>query len=385
MKIKRETLIEKMTKVASVANYKDAKGIIRIDLTESETGNAMVLFGSDGINSAMTHLAYNENVGGGTFYLDSKKVINYLRNLGAFEIDEIDMDFGEKEITITTGKAKFNFPVEVVKDYPQMVEVNLETIEGNKYTINCDSQIFHRKMVNMAKTVGGSERAILMYCNVIASSDSMNFVTSDGFRASLATMKAEAINLQTRLAIESPVEFNINPNILSRLLTPVSGIDVTMLVTNDLIYVVDSESAITLKTIKESFPNVRRMMPEVDFESGKVPFKAIYEVEGKELNNALALLRAVLSNEKNKRICFELGESCKVESTQSKDQGKIQLGGVITGEAIKINFDILKLDVLNNGIEKLRIGLIDKESPIYVYDASEVNNFSNAFMLMPML
>ena len=62
--------IEKMTKVASVANYKDAKGIIRIDLTESEIENSMVLFGSDGINSAMTHLTYSEKVGGGTFYLD---------------------------------------------------------------------------------------------------------------------------------------------------------------------------------------------------------------------------------------------------------------------------------------------------------------------------
>lgn len=386
MKIRRELLIEKMSKVATVANYKEAKGIIRIELSEDETENTMNLFGSDGVNSAMTTIPYAEKVGGGTFYLDSKKVINYLKNLGAFEVEDIDIDFGEKEITITTGSAKFNFPIEVVKDYPQRSEVDFEKIEGNKYSVTCNSQVFHRKMANMAKTIGICDKPILAYCNVIATDSKLDFVTTDGIRVSLAKMAAETIDMNSGEFISEEIEFNINPLILSRLLTPVSGVDVTLFVTNDLIYVVDSESAIMLKTIKETFPKVRQMMPEVDFESGKIPFKTLFEIEGKEINNALSLLRAVLANEKNKRISFELtSESLSVESTLSKDQGKIQLEGNLTGDSIKINFDISKLDVMNNGIEKLRIGFIDAKHPIYIYDALESNNFTNSFMLMPTL
>lgn len=386
MKIKRELIIEKMSKVASVANYKEAKGIIKIELRENENEGQMILFGSDGINSALTTLDYSGIVGEGVFYIDSKKVINYLKNLGAFEVEEIDIAFGESEIMITTGNAKFNFPTEVVKDYPERVEVDLDKIEGNKYTISCDSQVFQRKMMNVAKTIGGGEKPILMYCNVIARKGMLDLVTSDGYRASLATMSAEIINLQTNEVISEDLEFNINPLILSRLLTPVTGIDVNMFVTDELIYVVDSESAITLKTIKESFPTVRKVMPDVDFESGKIPFKTLYEIDGKEINNALSLLKAVMANEKNKRICFNLmSEKSIIESTQSKDEGKIEITGTLTGESIQIYFDILKLDVLNNGIEKIRIGFVDAKHPIYIYDASESNNFTNSFMLMPTL
>lgn len=392
MRVKREILIDKMSKVSSVANYKDAKGIIRFDLLEendeTNIGFNLRIFASDGINAVMTTMKVEgkeDRVG--TYYIDSRKVTNYLKNLGAFEVDEIDIMLSDEKISILTGKTKFDFPIEVVEDYPVMPAMDLDSIEGEKYVVTCDSMTLHRKMMNTAKTIYPSyDKPILQYTNIICTQDGLDLVSSDGFRITRMLMDAEVINLKTKQPIPGEIVTNINSMVLARLLTPISGVEVSIFITDDLIYVVDSESAISLKTIKAEFPKVRDIIPKADFESNQVPFKTIWTIEGKEINNSLSLLKAVVINEKNKRVKFNINsEGSFIESDQSKDKGKITIGGEVIGEGIDVNFDINKLDVLNNGIEKLRICFTEANKPVIIYDYSETKEFTNSFLIMPIL
>lgn len=392
MRVKREILIDKMSKVSSLANYKDAKGIIRFDLLEendeTNIGFNLRIFASDGINAVMTTMKVEgteDRVG--TYYIDSRKVTNYLKNLGAFEVDEIDIMLSDEKISILTGKTKFDFPIEVVEDYPVMPAMDLDSIEGEKYVVTCDSMTLHRKMMNTAKTIYPSyDKPILQYTNIICTQDGLDLVSSDGFRITRMLMDAEVINLKTKQPIPGEIVTNINSMVLARLLTPISGVEVSIFITDDLIYVVDSESAISLKTIKAEFPKVRDIIPKADFESNQVPFKTIWTIEGKEINNSLSLLKAVVINEKNKRVKFNINsEGSFIESDQSKDKGKITIGGEVIGEGIDVNFDINKLDVLNNGIEKLRICFTEANKPVIIYDYSETKEFTNSFLIMPIL
>ncbi|MBE0450722.1 MAG: hypothetical protein IBX70_07740 [Clostridia bacterium] len=392
MRVKREILIDKMSKVSSVANYKDAKGIIRFDLLEendeTNIGFNLRIFASDGINAVMTTMKVEgkeDRVG--TYYIDSRKVTNYLKNLGAFEVDEIDIMLSDEKISILTGKTMFDFPIEVVEDYPVMPAMDLDSIEGEKYVVTCDSMTLHRKMMNTAKTIYPSyDKPILQYTNIICTQDGLDLVSSDGFRITRMLMDAEVINLKTKQPIPGEIVTNINSMVLARLLTPISGVEVSIFITDDLIYVVDSESAISLKTIKAEFPKVRDIIPKADFKSNQVPFKTIWTIEGKEINNSLSLLKAVVINEKNKRVKFNINsEGSFIESDQSKDKGKITIGGEVIGEGIDVNFDINKLDVLNNGIEKLRICFTEANKPVIIYDYSETKEFTNSFLIMPIL
>ena len=388
MKINREKLIAQMSKVASVANYKDAKGIIKFNLSQNEENKySLRLFASDGVNSVITNMPNIEctDVNVGEYLIDANKVNNYLKNLGAYEVEEIEIQLSSEKMSIITGKAKFEFPVEPIGNYPSMPDIDISKLEGKKFIINCDSAQFLKKIQNVTKTIyTNGDRPIMQYANVLATQDSLTFTSTDGVRLSKLSMQAEVLEFDTQEPIQEPIQINLNSAILSRLITPADGVDVSIIASDDLIYVLDAESAITIKTIKGEYPDLSKLFPVVDFASGQVPFKCIWEVTGKDLNNALSLIKAVVANEKEKRIKMILTpEECKIKSDKSRDEGSILVEGVLIGESIDINFDIMKLDVLSNGIEKLRICFNDAKKPVLIYDGSEDSNFTTTFLVMP--
>jgi len=388
MKINREKLIAQMSKVASVANFKDAKGIIKFILNQQEENKySLKLFASDGVNSVFTNMPNIEcaDVNVGEYLIDANKVNNYLKNLGAFEVEDIEIQLSSEKMLITTGKAKFEFPVEPIGNYPSMPDVDISKLEGKKHIINCDSALFLKKIQNVTKTIyQNGDRPIMQYANVLATQDSLTFTSTDGVRLSRLSMQAEVLDFDTQEPIQEPIQINLNSVILARLITPADGVDVSIIASDELIYVLDAESAITIKTIKGEYPDLSKLFPTVDFASGQVPFKSIWEVAGKDLNNALSLIKAVVSNEKEKRIKMIITpDESKIKSEKSRDEGSIVLDGLLTGEGIDINFDVMKLDVLSNGIEKLRICFTDAKKPVLIYDGSEDSNFTTTFLVMP--
>ncbi len=388
MKIKREVLVSNLVKVSSVANYKDARGIIKLNLIETKEEGKVQLnfFGSDGINTVLTNIQLEANdVNFGEYYINSKKIIGFLKNLSYLKDDDVELSLADS-LKVNTGKGEFDFPLVTPKAYPQMPNTDIGSIEGNKYSISIDSISFVNVLNSVGKTaIKNSTRPILEYVNAEVTADNIDFISTDSVRASRMTIPCEAMDIMTKEKVQEQFEVNINANILSKLVTPVPNTKITMIVTDEMMYVVDSTCAITMKPMNEKYiPEFRtKILPYVDFSSTEVPYSTVFEISGEELRNSIRLLKSVIYDENEKLIKFDLSPDKKALMTEnSKDTGSIELQGELSGEGIAIVFDPSKLDVLNSNIEKLRMCFRGKNQPVYFYDANDANA---AFLVVPVI
>lgn len=386
MKIKGETLVQHLSKAASIANYKDAKGIVKIKVRVIEEGKTKInFFGADGIHTVLTNLEVeNAELNEGEYFVDARRVINFLKSLANFTTEDVTIKIGEC-LSIVTGKVKFDFPFEPVGSYPEIPELEIKEVPGEKYLINVDSLEFKRKLSNLSRvTAIDAAKPYLQMSDISVSDKMLDMISFDGFRLGRTKLNCTTTRLTDNQPLAQPIKISLNPSVVSKLLSASEGVGVGIIVLDEMIYIVDADGAITLKRTNIEFPDTRRLMPDVDFESGTVPFKTIWEVEGKALNNSIALINSVIANEKEKVIVFDLSaESKKLMSDKSRDAGAIELDGIITGENMVIKFNAALLDLLNNGMERLRICYTSPEQPAYIYDATEQRDFTSRFMVMP--
>lgn len=387
MKIKGDVLIQHLSKAASVANYKDAKGIVKVKIKHQEGGEKSKInfFGADGIHTVLTNLEVEKTgLNEGEFFIDARRVINFLKNLGNFTSEDISIKLGEC-LSIETGKVKFDFPLEPVNGYPEIPEMDLKEATGDRYLINVNAMEFKRKLGNLSRVTGiDSTKPYLQMSDITVTDTSLDMISFDGYRLGRTSLNCSAINLIDNQPLTEQIKINLNPTVVSRLISAVEGATIAIIIMPEMIYIVDADGAITMRRSNLEFPDTRKLMPEVDFASGTVPYKTIWEVDGKAINNSIALIKSVIANEKERLILFELdSESSKLMSEKSKDAGAIQLEGTVTGDSIKIKFNAALLDVLQNGMEKLRICFLSPEQPVYIYDASEDSKFTSRFMILP--
>ncbi|MBI9013832.1 MAG: hypothetical protein JEZ08_16480 [Clostridiales bacterium] len=401
MKINREQLMVKLAKASSIANYKEAKGIIKLSIkkSEGETENMhdVSFFGADGINTAITTLKLetgNANIG--DYFIDANKILGYLKNLGFYGAEEVILEFTDK-ITIKTDKTQFEFPLENPKSYPEMPAMKFD--EDQEFMmISVDSKIFVNRLSTLSKTIShDTSRPILQYANIHVSGTDMNMITTDGFRVSMAIIDCVGLNGLTQKPIEEVQELNVNPVVLSRLLTAEDGINIDLIVSKDYIYAMDNEGVITMKVMNGEYLNARQYLEPVDF-TQEVPFQSVLTVGTQELTQALKLIKAGIVNEKEKLVQFNLqADSLNVSTSKTngvvdekdeksktgKDSGTINITGSLKGAPIKIKFDNNKLDVLNNGPKQIRMCFMSSEMPIYVFDAQEDKDHKFVLMVLP--
>jgi hypothetical protein len=203
--------------------------------------------------------------------------------------------------------------------------------------------------------------------------------------------------MHNKAELDKQVVANVNPSILSRLLTGEDGLQIQILVTKDYIYVLDRLGVITMKSMNEEYPNVTAFFKPVDF-SKEVPFSSVFTTNCHELNDALKLIKSGIVNEREKLIQFNLCSDRQSVSTSKsngvvdkkdkstktgKDSGEIKLDGELTGKELTVKFDNNKLNVLSNGPSKIRLCFSGPEQPVYVYDADETKEHRFIIMLMP--
>lgn len=399
MKINRELLMSKLSKANSIANYKDAKGIVKLTVKKLDDNNRVELsfYGADGINTAITTLeivAENANVG--EYFVDANKVIGYLKNLGAFGAEEVSIIFTDM-MEIKTEKTNFEFPLESPKSYPEMPTMNPKEDE-EVFFISVDSKMFVNRLSILSKTIiTDGTRPILNYANLKITAKEMAMVTTDATRVTYSIIDCSALYMQNKKAIDKEIAVNVNPSVLSRLLTYEDGLQIQLVVTKDYVYALDKSGMITMKSMNEEYPDVTKFFQPVDF-SSDVPFASVLTTNCHELNDALKLMKSGIVNEKEKLVQFNLTTDkqsvstsksngvvdAKDKSTKTgKDSGEITLTGDLVGKDIIIKFDNNKLNVLSNGPSKIRLCFNGPEHPVYVYNAEETKDHRFIIMLMP--
>ncbi len=399
MKLNRELLMSKLSKANSIANYKDAKGLIKLTVKEMEGDKQYELsfYGADGFNTAITTLEIeSDKANVGEYFLDANKIIGYLKNLGAFGAEEVTLVLNES-LEIETEKTNFEFPLESPKSYPEMPKMEF-TEDEEIFHITVDSKLFVNRLSTLAKTiVTDGSRPILNYANLKITANEMVMLTTDSTRVTKAVIDCKAFYMQSNKEIEKEIIVNVNPSILSRLLTYEDGLEISLIVTKDYVYVLDKQGMITMKAMNETYPDFSKFLTPVDF-SKEVPFAAVYTTEGHALNDALKLMKSGIVSEKEKLVQFNLTNDKQTVSTSKqngvvdakekstktgKDSGQITLTGNLEGKDIVIKFDNNKLNVISNGPKTLRMCFTDPHQPVFIFDADEEKNHKFTIMLMP--
>jgi len=395
MKINRELLMAKLGKAASIANYKEAKGIIKLTVECKENDVHQVSFyGADGRNTVITQLEVEAtNVNVGEYFIDANKSLGYLKNLGLFGANEVELEFGDKLI-IKTDNTNFDFPYETPSGYPTMPEMKINESD-EVFRIEVDSTLLVSRLLTLSKTVcTDGSRPLLSYANLFIKDNTMRMRSTDGIRLFQTELNCNAIYFISEKPLDKELEFNVNPLILSRLIYEEEGVNVDMVITKDFIYVMDRSAMITMKIIDEKYPDLSDFIVEVDFEK-KVPFKSVFTVDSGEMSKALKLMKAGIVNEKEKLIQFNLSCAANSVSTSksngvvekgeksTKDSGEVSLSGTFTGSDITIKFDNTKLDVLANCPTRIRMCFQSPELPVLVYDAEEERDHKFILVLIP--
>lgn len=375
-KVNREKLEKKLSKASMISNYKDYKGVVQINILK----DGLLVFGTDGVHSVQEKIGVSfDDAQESSIFVDARKVINFLKNLATFEVENVEIELSEKHIAIQAPKASCSFPILEVSTYPSIPSTNME----KGFMIEVDSTVFLRKLINASRTVKAEDGDILSYINIRAGNGLLEMLSTDGVRlCKLSNIECSLLDIEKQEKSSELIEFNFSAKVV-KLMDAYAGTNTTVVISKEYVYVISGESIITYKRGIQDYPDIRRAISDVDFSSGSIPFTTVWRVKGKEINAAVSLIKNIMIDDEDKVIKLTSG---KLVTTKSKDRGEFKVDGTVEGdEEFEIAFDIRKLDVLNNGIEDLKICIIDKKQPIYIYDAREQNNFTSTFVVMPVI
>ena len=384
MLINREEFLGKLSSVSKVANFKDAKGVVKFKVVNE----VMHLMGADGSNTVNTTIKV-ENVSdvesGTVYYVNSGDIINYVKNLGAFETEVIELKVvNDLLLEIVTGNAKYGVNMLAIENYPLSPSFNLKEM-GTSYMISVDGA-FTNAVKNVSRTIFGNEsRPVFNFAHCsISAGNKMQLFSTDGVRCTKQVIECKVTNKETgEVSSEFEADFLIDPVLVRPL---ISNGNIEIFLSEEHIYIIDKTTIITLKKSNLQYPvdimNV--VFPEVDFSEKKFPYQTLVDLSGEELNNALNLARAI-SFEKKEKVCkISLSAEGALLLIKNKSaESVINIKANVVGQHIDICLDLNKLDVLQNGIENMRIGFTGDRNSFVIHNNDEVKDFTYLCSVLP--
>lgn len=290
--------------------------------------------------------------------VEPRKIIEFLSLLPEMKVD---IEIKEKAIVISQGKIKGQFPLFSDQDFPFPPE---KTAEKQKIK----SSFFKNSLPFLLFSASSDEtRPVLTGVNFVTSEDSLQLVTTDGFRLSLLTLKKD-LPFSSMII---PADFLANAQ---KLIDKEAEVEFSLLSEEKLLAFYIGDSNIFVRMIEGEYPQFEKVIP--------VEKKTTVVIDSNEFLRSVKLV-SVFAKEFSNIVVMEV-EKDSVKFIPKAGQGEedvVYQEAKIEGETQKIAFNYKYLvDFLNCASgKKITIELLRSDAPV-VFRIEGVTNFFHIIM-----
>ena len=318
----------------------------------------LIHFYSTDLNYYFHSVLKTENSDKFKLIIEPKKIIEFLSLLPE---TKIDIEIKEKAIIISQGKIKGQFPLFSDQEFPLPPEKTGEK-QKIKTTFFKDSLPFLLFAASTDET-----RPVLTGINFVTSDDSLQLVTTDGFRLSLLTLKKD-LPFSSMII---PAGFLAN---IQRFINKETEIEFSYLNEEKLLAFFIGDNEIYVRMIEGEYPPFEKVIP--------VEKKTTIIIDSNDFLRSIKLISVFARDFSNIVIMEVEKDSVKfIPKAGLGEEDVVYQEAKIDGEVQKIAFNYKYLiDFLNCASgKKIIIELLRSDAPV-VFKIEGVNNFFHIIM-----
>ena len=357
IEIEKETLLNKLTLAAKCTSDRLT--------TSSALQGVLILGNKEGISLYSTNLT--------TYYstklqipleeeirilIEPRKIIEFLQFLPA---GVVKLDIKDRQLTITQGKTKGNFPILLSQEFPLPPDISADE---QKF----DSEFFLKNLPLVLFSASGDDaRPVLTGINFVASEEELLMVSTDGFRLSLLKEKRKG-NISSMII---PADFL---NDVLRSMKEVKDVSFAYSSTEKLVSFRIENDIFYSRLIEGEFPPFERVIPS--------EVKTTVKVDKADLIRNVKLISVFARDFSNVVICeFKQGEIIIRPKKEGNEENNAVQEAHVSGEDQKVAFNFkYLLDFLNNiNTKTVTLEILRSDAPI-VFKIDENPSFLHIIM-----
>jgi DNA polymerase III subunit beta len=359
--VDRDALLKPLQMVSGVVDRRHSQAILSNVLLQTNS-HRLVITGSDLEVELLAHLTLNEPATVGEITVPAKKFIDICKGLAPGSMIKISTN--EQQLLIRSGRSRFVLHTLDAKDYPCLDEFSGEL------EFNLSSQdllyLIEKTHFSMAQS---DVRYYLNGLFLDVSLGKVRAVATDGHRLALAEIPHEEVAQD--YAVIVPRKGIIE---LMRLLANDAMVKVTL--TRNHIRISAEGYRFTSKLIDGRFPEYQCVIPK--------DCQTKITVDKDDLRDTLQRV-AILSNEKNRGVSFQVSENsvCLLANNPEQEEAQEELEISYQGDPFEAGFNVSYLiDVLTNlPSGEVVLEMTDAKSSMKVQSVADP---SCTYVVMPM-
>lgn len=293
-----------------------------------------------------------------SFMIEPRKIIEFLQLL---PIGTITFELKERQLTISHGKTKGNFPVLVSEDFPLPPDISSEEQKFN-------AEFFLKSLPLVLFSASGDDaRPVLTGINFVSSEAELLMVSTDGFRLSLMKEKNKG-NLASMII---PADFLTE---VLRNMKETKEVFFAYSASEKIVYFKINEDVFYSRLIEGEFPPFERVIP--------AEVKTTVNVDRAEFIRNVKLISVFARDFSNVVVCeFKQGEIIIRPKKEGNEENNAVQEAEIVGEEQKVAFNFkYLLDFLNHIDSKIvTIEILRSDAPI-VFKIEEQKTFIHIIM-----